>query len=421
MSFGPANESSGALMSGNLKITILSETLDLQQVKMELLAHISTRRPIHPNCKACKSRQSIMKTWNFFEHTTTLRHGTHLYPFSYLFPGKLPATTSSALASIDYELVATIYPRVEQFKAMVANRPLKLARSILPGPDKTSQRVFPPTTLNALLTIPNMCNPGSHFMGSLAFTGIQVENKRWKLKKVNWRIDEISKCVSPACKLHKSRIPGNENQGGIEYTDTRIVGAGDIKEGWKTDWTAHENGRIEMEVEFSTHIAAKPACDVDDSGEDGSGIVVSHVMVVEAVVFEVGISGRPGNIVESLPNGSARVLRMQFPVIVTERSGLGISWDNEIPPMYRDIPAMHLPSYDQSKNESQEDLSALPSLIGRGSTPAPNQHTPPPGSSSQHQEYVSPPVFHGSSAQNYGASHLHQVNRSNATRPTRLG
>lgn len=351
-----------------------------------------------------------MKVWNFFESRTTLSHGTHLYPFSYLFPGTLPATTSSALASIDYELVATIYPRAEQYKAMVANRPLKLARSILPGPEKTSQRVFPPTTLNAILTTPNIIHPGSHFMGTLAFTGIQVDTKRWKLKKINWRIDETSKVISPACKAHISRVPGNENKGGIEYSDVRIVGAGDIKEGWKTDWTAHEGGRIELEVEFSTHIAAKPACDVDDSGEGGSGIFVAHTMVIEAVVFEVQISGTPGNIVEALPNGSARVLRMQFPFVMTERSGLGISWDNEIPPMYRDIPAMTLPSYDQAKSDSHEDL---PVHIGRGSTPTPVRHMPP-GSSGQHQAYASNGANafeHGHSALIHGASHLHQVNR----------
>lgn len=399
-------------MSGNLKITILSQRLELQKVQMQLIAHISTRRPIHPNCKACKSRQTIMKTWDFFEHVTTLPHGTHLFPFSYLFPGHLPATTSSALASIDYELVATIYPLAEQYKAMVANRPLKLARSILPGPEKTSQRVFPPTTLNAILTIPNICNPGSHFMGNLAFVGIQADGKRWKLKKINWRIDENSKVISPACKAHKSRVPGNENKGGLEYTDTRIVGAGDIKDGWKADWTAHEGGRIEMEVEFSTHIAAKPSCDVDDSGENGSGIVVSHIMVIEAVVFEVAISTHHGNVVESLPNGSARVLRMQFPVCVTERSGLGISWDNEIPPMYRDIPSMSLPSYDQAKSDSHEDLSALPVHIGRGSTPAPSIPSySTTGSSAQHHELSSTPQFHGMAAHNYGASHLHQINR----------
>lgn len=34
----------------------------------------------------------------------------------------------------------------------------------------------------------------------------------------------------------------------------------------------------------------------------------------------------------------ARVLRMQFGVMLTERAGMGISWDEEQPPMYGDVP-----------------------------------------------------------------------------------
>ena len=39
------------------------------------------------------------------------------------------------------------------------------------------------------------------------------------------------------------------------------------------------------------------------------------------------------------PTGAARVLRMQFNLNVTERCGLGISWDEEMPPVYEDVPA----------------------------------------------------------------------------------
>ncbi|CAB4254118.1 similar to Saccharomyces cerevisiae YOR322C LDB19 Protein involved in regulating the endocytosis of plasma membrane proteins by recruiting the ubiquitin ligase Rsp5p to its target [Maudiozyma barnettii] len=41
--------------------------------------------------------------------------------------------------------------------------------------------------------------------------------------------------------------------------------------------------------------------------------------------------------VVSVPTGAARVLRMQFRLNVTERSGLGISWDEEVPPIYQDV------------------------------------------------------------------------------------
>ncbi|BFZ57745.1 Endocytosis regulator [Savitreella phatthalungensis] len=416
-------------MSGCLKVTVLSKSLELQQMRMELNMNISTRRPIHPTCKTCKTRTNTLKSWNFFENPLTLLQGTHAYPFSYLFAGSLPATTSSALAMIEYELVATIQPNPQQYKAMVANRPLKLARAILPSGDKTSQRVFPPTSLTAVLIMPTVCNPGSHWMGTLAFTGVQpatpTNTQRWKLKKVNWRIDELSKVISPACKTHKSRVSGNnataESPGGIEYSDTRIVGAGDLKEGWKADWTAHENGRIEMEVEFSTHLAAKPCCDVEDAAEGGSGIVVSHTLVIEAIVYEVVISPRgPGRWVESLPSGSARVLRMQFPVTVTERGGLGISWDNEIPPMYHDITDHHsLPAYDMNNTASAGPSSARSStpyetIVGRNSTPAPLSngfhHGPTSGSHSGSASGTGTSTPAGQPAP-YGASHLHQINR----------
>lgn len=39
------------------------------------------------------------------------------------------------------------------------------------------------------------------------------------------------------------------------------------------------------------------------------------------------------------PTGAARVLRMQFRLTVSDRSGLGISWDEETPPVYENIPA----------------------------------------------------------------------------------
>ena len=430
VSYGPAADSTGALMSGCLKVTVLAKSLELHQMKMDLNMNITTRRPVHPTCPSCRTRTNVLKSWNFFDNARTLMHGTHSFPFSYLFAGHLPSTTSSALATIEYELVAVIRPNPQQYKAMVANRPLKLSRSILPAGDKTSQRVFPPTSLNSVLIMPTTCNPGSHWNGTLAFTGVQPKTgpqgqpgvQRWKLKKINWRIDENAKVVSPACKTHRSRIPGNANAapggaaaGGIEYTDTRIVGAGDVKDGWKADWTALEDGRIEMEVEFSTHLAAKPCCDVEDPADGGTGISVSHTLVVEAVVFEVLISGGNGSWTESLPSGSARVLRMQYPITVTERGGLGISWDNEIPPMYHDIiNGAALPSYDDSRNNSAEDVTAsspgqgsssgsgrqIETIMGRNSTPVGlnGRNHPPPGTSAQHATY--------------GASHLHQINRT---------
>lgn len=346
---------------------------------MDLVATLTTRRPIHPNCQVCKSRMRVMQHWDFFQQPTSLVRGTHLYPFSYLFSGQLPATTSSSLASIHYQLIATVSPSECPYKPTVIHRPLKLARSILPGTDKTCQRIFPPTALNAILTIPNICHPAAHFTGTLAITGVQTTDKaRWKLKKVSWRIDEFAKVVSPACTAHRSRVPGNK--GGLEYQDTRTVGAGELREGWKTDFSAYGGGRVEMEIELFTHILAKPCCAVD-AGEDGGGIVVSHQLILEAIVFEVALTGRNGNFTESLPSGSARVLKMQFPITMVERGGLGISWDNEVPPQYQDIPGHQLPAYRLAGSTEN-----LPTILGSrlnigpsGPAPSALPATPPIG------------------------------------------
>jgi len=58
------------------------------------------------------------------------------------------------------------------------------------------------------------------------------------------------------------------------------------------------------------------------------------------------------------PTGAARVLRMQFHLLVTERSGLGISWDEEIPPVYENIPASP-PSYGTVLEVEGEEGVAL--------------------------------------------------------------
>lgn len=39
---------------------------------------------------------------------------------------------------------------------------------------------------------------------------------------------------------------------------------------------------------------------------------------------------------------------MQFKVTLTERSGLGIAWDDEVPPTYEDIRAFSPPTYAET-------------------------------------------------------------------------
>jgi len=65
------------------------------------------------------------------------------------------------------------------------------------------------------------------------------------------------------------------------------------------------------------------------------------------------------------PTGSARVLRTQFNLVVTERGGMGISWDEEQPPMYEDVPASP-PGYANAHIEEYPgDLAELDHEVER--------------------------------------------------------
>ena len=92
---------------------------------------------------------------------------------------------------------------------------------------------------------------------------------------------------------------------------------------------------------------------------------------------------------------------MQFPVCVTERSGLGISWDNETPPLYDDVPqGFKLPSYDQSKADSSDDVSKLPVTLGRGR----GSPQPPPAAYGAHTRSIE-----GTSAQHAAMGRMGQL------------
>ena len=111
---------------------------------------------------------------------------------------------------------------------------------------------------------------------------------------------------------------------------TRRKGLEELKEGWKTDFS---DGVIDLEFSYRPTGSPRPLCDMISP----TGLTISHALVVELVVSEEWATlKRPD---QPTPTGSARVLRMQFPLVVTERAGMGISWDEEQPPMYEDVPA----------------------------------------------------------------------------------
>ena len=148
-----------------------------------------------------------------------------------------------------------------------------------------------------------------------------------------WRLEETAQNISPACPKHAHKLgPDATNGKGIQHTDVRILASEELNEGWKTDFDAVGGGSTELEFTIGLKPFAQPVCDVDSQ----NGFSVTHSMVLELVAFEENcISKKAKNFV---PTGGAKVLKMNVSMKVTERSGMGISWDEEQPPMYEDVP-----------------------------------------------------------------------------------
>ncbi|KAF2202576.1 hypothetical protein GQ43DRAFT_439614 [Delitschia confertaspora ATCC 74209] len=322
--------STGALFSGQLSLTVIDPEVKLEKFEMQLLAVVSTKRPVVPHCQDCANKTSEIHKWEFLEAPISLKMGDHYFPFSHLLPGHLPATTHGHIASIDYHLEAVAITSTGE--KITYSRDLLIKRAIMPGNDKHSIRIFPPTNLTASVTLPPVIHSIGEFPVEMRLSGI-ITNKeqaqtRWVLRKLNWRIEETQRFTAPVCAKHATKL-GGENRG-VKNEDVRTVGHAEVKHGWKSDF---QEGNIDVQFHASCDMALKPTCDMDSA----SGMDVKHNLIVEMVVAEEWAPLKKPN--QATPTGSARVLRTQFHVILTERAGLGISWDEEQPPMYEDVPA----------------------------------------------------------------------------------
>ena len=353
VSFGAPAHSSGALSSGQLLLTILDPEVKFNELELQLLQKFSTKKPVSKDCADCTiNKVNVLKTWNFFTEATTFKEGMHSLPFSYLLPGELPASTVTSVGNIEYILSARGLTSLSD--TITYERPLNLQRALTPGSDRSSVRIFPPTNLSATVTLAPVIHPIGEFPVLVRLTGVVDPSPekviggvhQWRIRKMNWKIEEHTKIISAACPKHAHKIGGEGK--GVLHQDTRSIGGEELKKCWKSDFD--EPGGV-IELEFSAAIKANrhPVCDV----ESATGVTVTHNLVLEMVVGEeYGLKMQPRSI---QPTGAARVLRMQFSLIVTERSGMGISWDEEQPPMYEDVPGSP-PTYPSMTDYEGEPL-----------------------------------------------------------------
>ena len=133
--------------------------------------------------------------------------------------------------------------------------------------------------------------------------------------------------VSPACSKHAAKVGGEGR--GVQHEHVRDIGSEELKSGWKTDFA---DGQLEGEFVCNIDNGLKPQCDVDSP----SGLKINHILVLELVIAEEWAPNKKPN--QATPTGAARVLRTQFNLTVTERTGMGVAWDDEQPPLYEDVP-----------------------------------------------------------------------------------
>lgn len=332
--YGSPSNSTGALFSGRLRATVseLVGEIDLDSLDMHLMSKTTTKKPVSRDCPNCATRTDELTSWHFLTEPLHLKSGNHDFPFSYLFPGNTPASCNGSLGHIEYFLIAKARSRAgEEFSLKL---PVHVKRAILPGNDKSSIRIFPPTNLTGRIVLPSVVHPIGKFPVQMVLSGVvdrgEENQTRWRLRKMMWRIEEHQKIVSTACQKHAHKIGGEGK--GVLHQETRIIGHNEEKGGWKTDFDT-AGGEISMEFEASINPTTNPVCDLDSP----SGLEAKHNLVMELIVAEEFCPNRNTRLIT--PTGAARVLRMQFHLHVTERSGLGISWDEEMPPMYEDVPA----------------------------------------------------------------------------------
>ncbi|KAK4119602.1 hypothetical protein N657DRAFT_684245 [Parathielavia appendiculata] len=357
--YGDPETSSGALLSGQLFLNIKEEGLEIDSLYATLSIHVTQKKPFANHCAECTNQRTELKRWDLLQHPLAMAKGEHSFPFSVLLDGHLPACMDSPLVAISYEFKAEALPRRGTPLAPIRVEKVLDVRRSLPTSETPhhSVRVFPPTNIKASAHYPHVIHPIGNYTLALRLDGIAKLNSKvntveyWKLKKLIWKLEETIKTVAPACGRHSPKlgqgVEEQHNKKGVLRTETRVIGEKTLFSGWKSNYSSPTDSMIELELDYSLAKHAKYACD----SKSRDGTEVTHQLMVELVVAqEWAPMNKPSLVTHT---GVGRILRMHFGTILTERGGIGISWDNEAPPIYQDVPPSP-PAYSQETIFSAE-------------------------------------------------------------------
>ncbi|CCE82077.1 Piso0_002773 [Millerozyma farinosa CBS 7064] len=195
------------------------EVVELESVTLSLIQTVKYTKPfLIPSgsvsgCKDCTVKKNELARWDVLTAKASFHSGSHQYPFSYLLPGSLPAScrigSTQGFSFIKYNLIATA-KEANSSKLTKVNLPLNISRSVLRGPDRNSLRVFPPTEATAKAVLPNVVYPKSTFPLELKIDNIVSSNsdRRWRLRKLYWKMLEHVKVKASTCPKHESKLNG---------------------------------------------------------------------------------------------------------------------------------------------------------------------------------------------------------------------
>ncbi|ROV89264.1 hypothetical protein VSDG_09115 [Cytospora chrysosperma] len=361
---GDAENSTGALVSGQLFLDVKDDTYDIDSFKATLRIHFTQKKPFTVHCNECTNQYTLLKEWTFLPSPIALGRGVHPFPFSILLDGHLPASLDSPVVSIAYEFKAEAVPGRPGQQPIKLEKVFDVKRS-LPPPEVPhhSVRVFPPTNVKASVHYQQVIHPIGTNNLSMRLDGIAKLNSAantveyWKLKKLTWRLEETLKTVAPACEKHAPRPDGetpedHQRKKGVARTETRVIGEKTLFSGWKSTYSSPTDSIVELELDYHLNKHAKYSCDL----KSRDGTEVSHQLMLEMVVSqECAPVGKPGLVTQT---GVGRILRMHFGATLTERGGLGISWDSEAPPIYQDVPPSP-PAYCEDGGAIEDVLETL--------------------------------------------------------------
>ncbi|KHN97583.1 arrestin (or S-antigen) [Metarhizium album ARSEF 1941] len=386
--YGSPAESTGALVSGLLYIDVNEDAVEVDSFTASLSIHATQKKPFQSHCPDCHTKVTDLRSWQFLAHPTSLRRGRHQFPFSTLLDGSLPASMDSPLVSFSYqfkaEAVAVRAPSPAPAASASAasstsasrlpvrfERTLRVKRS-LPEPlyPHHSVRVFPPTNIKASAHYTAVIHPSGSNSVTLKLDGLMTHNEKvktvdlWKLKKVTWKLEETIKTTASPCDRHapasSADDPSDPGRAGLVRTETRLLGEKQLHDGWKSDYSGND-GTVDLEFDYTVNQlrahGKEPRYACDLRAHDGTD--VSHALHIELIVSkEFAPEGKTHLATQT---GTGRILRMHFAVNLTEYPGLGVSWDNEAPPVYQDVPPSP-PGYPAEPPIEYDDLEELDAL-----------------------------------------------------------